>query len=123
MGQFVMADDTTPPATKTSRLIRSKDFRVIFTNNFRIRASTSDIGIAFSYTTELPGDQTIVQDEVELVFTPIMLKVLRLALDDNIEHIEKIIGPIQLPAEFLEAVAAAKAVQQAVTEQAKADKK
>jgi hypothetical protein len=119
-----MTDDTTSPAAKTPpRLIRSKDFRVVFANTFRVRSSISDIGVAFGYMTELPGDQTIVQDEVEVVFTPAMLKLLKIALDDNIENIEKIIGTIQLPAEILEAIAAAKAENQAVTERAKADKK
>jgi hypothetical protein len=107
-----MADDPKPTEAvqkPMARFTRTKDFRVTYANTFRIRLSAYDIGIAFGYQTEIPNDQAILQDEVEVVLTPLIMKVLRLALEDTVEAIEKAIGVIQLPQEVVEAVAAAKA--------------
>jgi hypothetical protein len=41
--------------------------------------------------------------------TPLTLKLLKIALDDNLEAIEKLIGTIQLPREMLDALAEQKA--------------
>jgi hypothetical protein len=107
-----MADDPKPtpiPAKPLARIGRSKDFRVVYTNSFRFRASHADVAVCFSYQTELPGDQTILQDEVEVVLVPSTLKLLQMAINDNVEAIEKVLGTITLPPEVLEQLAAAKA--------------
>jgi hypothetical protein len=109
-----MADDP-KPATATpppTRLVRSKDFRVAFANTFRFRTGAADVGIAFGYQTELPSpiaggtDQNLIIDEVEIVLTPVMLKLLHLAIADNIEVIETSAGkPIDVPQAILDALA------------------
>jgi len=112
-----MADDPKPTvAQQTIRLMRSKDFRVAFANTFRIRSSPADIGIAFGYQTELPSgtpggpDQALIVDEVEVVLTPMALKLLQLALNDNIEAIEAATGkPVELPQNILDTLAEQKA--------------
>ena len=113
-----MADDPKPAAIKPqSGLLRSKDFRTVYANTFRIRASQADLGIAFGYATEVPsttGDRIIIQDEVEVVITPSTLKLLKMAVDDNLENLEKVIGTIQLPQEILDALAEQKAKMAAV---------
>ena len=108
-----MADDPkVSTAPQSVRLTRSKDFRVAFTNTFRFRTGAADIGVAFGYQTELPPgspgapDQVIIIDEVEVVFTPVMLKLLHLAIGDNIEAIEAATGkPIDLPQGVLDTLA------------------
>ncbi|MGD0023407.1 MAG: hypothetical protein ABSC37_02105 [Xanthobacteraceae bacterium] len=111
-----MADDPKPVTTpKTARFIRAKDFRVAFANTFRFRTGAADIGIAFGYQTEVPGptpdsSQNIIQDEVEVVLTPVMLKLMQMAIADNIEAIETATGsPIELPQTILDALAEQKA--------------
>ena len=89
-------------------------FRTVFSNTFRFRASHNDIGVTFGYATQIPGptpnvERNILQDEVEVVLTPLTLKLLKIALDDNLEAIEKAIGTIQLPQEMLDALAEQKA--------------
>jgi hypothetical protein len=107
-----MADDPKPTPTQAVRLQRSKDFRVAFSNTFRFRTGIADVGIAFGYQTELPPatpggpDQNILMDEVEIVLTPMMLKLLHLAIADNIEAIETTSGkPIEVPQQILDALA------------------
>jgi hypothetical protein len=102
-----MADDLKPATSKPIRFVRAKDFRVAYSNTFRFRISPGDIAIAFGYQTEIP-DQGIIQDEVEVVLTPATLKVLKLAMDDTLEAVEKAIGSIQLPPEIMEQITAAK---------------
>lgn len=98
-----------------ARVMRAKDFRVAFANTFRFRTGTNDIGIAFGYQTEVPGPipnstQNIVQDEVEVVLTPVVLKLLQMAIADNIEAFETTTGhPIELPQFLLDAIAEQKA--------------
>jgi hypothetical protein len=110
-----MADDSKQTELKQTpiQMVRNKDFRVAFSNTFRFRASPNDIGITFGYATQVPavggGERNILQDEVEVVLTPTTLKLLKIALDDNVEAIEKAIGTIQLPQEMLEAIAEQKA--------------
>lgn len=113
-----MADEPKPapsPSPKPVRLIRAKDFRVAFSNTFRFRTGAADIGIAFGYQTEVPGPapgstQTVIQDEVEVVLTPVMLKLLHMAIADNIEAIETATGsPIEVPQDVLEGIAEEKA--------------
>lgn len=105
------------------RMLRSKDFRAVYANTFRVRAGTGDIGIAFGYQTEVPsqsGDQSIIQDEIEIVVTPQVLKLLQLAIDDNVSALEKVIGPIALPPGLVEALAEAKTKMQAAAESVRA---
>ena len=78
----------------------------------RFRTGAADVGIAFGYQTELPGttpggpDQNIIIDEVEVVLTPLMLKLLNMAIVDNIEAIEAVTGKvIDLPQNILDAMA------------------
>jgi len=108
-----MAEESKPGATVTqvpARLIRSKDFRVVFSNTFRFRVGQADIGIAFGYQSEIPGpggqEQTILTDEVEVVLTPMMLKLFQLAISDNIETLETVLGkPIEIPQSILDGLA------------------
>ena len=113
-----MADDqkpNPPPSPVPARFMRAKDFRIAFANTFRFRTGINDIGIAFGYQTEVPGPvpnttQNIIQDEVEVVLTPVVLKLLHLAIADNIEAFETTTGhPIELPQFLLDAVAEQKA--------------
>jgi hypothetical protein len=111
-----MAEDPKPAITLPSaRLMRSKDFRVAFANTFRLRTGAADIGIAFGYQTEVPGPtpnigQNIITDEVEVVVTPIMLKLLQIAITDNIEAFETATGKtIELPQAILDSLAEQKA--------------
>jgi hypothetical protein len=108
-----MADETkAPDAPKPPiRVGRAKDFRVVYTNTFRVRLSSADLSITFGYQTEIPtptGDQALIQDEVEVVFNPLSLKLFQMAMVDAVEGLEKSIGPINIPQEILDAVAAAK---------------
>jgi Protein of unknown function (DUF3467) len=116
-----MADDPNAAAPKPQlpALMRSKDFRTAFANTFRFRASPADIGLTFGYATQLPsptGERSIVQDEVEVVITPSTLKVLKIAIDDHLEALEKIIGTIQLPQEVVDALAEQKKTMNDVAE-------
>jgi hypothetical protein len=116
-----MADDPNAAAPKPqpTSLIRSKDFRTAFANTFRFRASPTDIGLTFGYATQVPsptGDRNILQDEVEVVITPSTLKVLKMAIDDHLEVIEKMIGTIQLPQEVVDTLAEQKKAMDAVAE-------
>ena len=114
-----MADDQKPEPPRPVRLIRSKEFRVAYANTFRFRTTVNDVGIAFGYNTELPSEligglpqaqQTLIQDEVEVVVTPSVLKVLHMAMTDNIEALEVELGaPIPVPQEVVDALAEAKA--------------
>jgi hypothetical protein len=109
-----MAEESKPAALSPVpvRLMRSKDFRVAFSNTFRFRTSATDVGIAFGYQSEIPSatpngpDQNIITDEVEVVLTPFTLKLLQLAINDNLEAIEAAQGkPVELPQEILDALA------------------
>ena len=116
-----MADDANAVAPKPqpTALMRSKDFRTAFANTFRFRASPTDIGLTFGYATQLPsptGDRNILQDEVEVVITPSTLKVLKIAIDDHLEAIEKMIGTIQLPQDIMDVLAEQKKTMDAVAE-------
>ena len=117
-----MADDNKKNAANqpaVQMMVRNKDFRTAFSNTFRFRANPTDIGITFGYATQLPtptGERNILQDEFEVVLTPSTLKLLKLALDDNVEAIEKIIGTIQIPQEILDALAEQKAKANAAAE-------
>jgi hypothetical protein len=91
-----MADDRNPGASqpqptgaKQARWGRAKDFRVAYSNSFRfIRVGPNDIGIAFCYQTELP-DQPLIQDEVEVVLTPITCRPLKIRfVEPNCEGLE-----------------------------------
>jgi hypothetical protein len=125
-----MADDpkTGTPGLLPVRMVRSKDFRVSFSNTFRFRVGAADIGIAFGYQTEIPGSlpdgpsQHLIIDEVEVVITPTMLKLLSLAIADNIEAHETATGKtIELPQQLLDAMAEQKAKRRAdLTEELKA---
>ncbi len=125
-----MTDDPKPKLVPVAaRLVRSKDFRVAFSNTFRFRTGAADIGIAFGYQTEIPAgptlesQQNIIQDEVEVVLTPMMLKLLQMAISDNIEAFEKATGhPIELPQNFLDAMSEAKAKAMEMAEMAAAPK-
>jgi hypothetical protein len=127
-----MAEDPKPSAPKipAARLMRSKDFRVAFTNTFRFRVGAADIGIAFGYQTELPGPtdgsgQTVIIDEVEVVITPMMLKLLHIIMANNIEAYEAATGKtIELPQHLLEMMAEQKAkIKSELTEELKASLK
>src|SRR6266403_1079748 len=103
----------------TVQMVRNKDFRTAFSNTFRFRASATDIGITFGYSTQIPGpggERDILQDEVEVVLTPTTLKLLKMALDDNLEAVEKLIGTIQIPQEILDLLAEQKAKANAAAE-------
>lgn len=124
-----MTDVPKPDAPKPPpvRLVRSKDFRVAFSNTFRFRVGAADIGIAFGYQTELPGPSdgpsvNLVSDEVEVVVTPTLLKLLQIAITDNIEAFEAATGkPIDLPQSVLDSLAEQKAqMKRDVTEELKA---
>ena len=86
---------------KPARLLRAPNFRVAYSNTFRIRLGNQDVGIAFGYHTEIPN-QTIVQDEVEVVLTPQVFKILSLALPEVLGNLEKVCGEIAVPSETLE---------------------
>jgi len=80
-----------------------------YSNTFRVRASPGDFGIAFGYQTELPSatpggpDQIVIIDEVEIALTPIALKLLQIAVNDNLEAFEAATGkPVDLPQGVLE---------------------
>jgi hypothetical protein len=74
-----------------------------------MRASHTDVALTFSYQTELPGDQAVLQDEVEIVLTHSTFKVITMGMQDNLEAVEKAVGTIGIPAEVLEQMAIAKA--------------
>lgn len=113
-----MADDPKPAETKpvqSVRFLRSKDFRNVFANTFRMRNNGYDVGIAFGYQSEIPSagplaanqSQVILTDEVEVAMTPVALKLLHMAILQNIEAIEAVNGkPIDLPQALLDNVAA-----------------
>jgi hypothetical protein len=115
-----MADNPKPEVAakpaRPVRLLRSKDFRAIFSNTFRIRNNGYDVGVAFGYQSEIPSgpvldnqSQAIITDEVEVVLTPAALKLFYIALSQNIEAIEAVTGkPIELPQAMLDQMVAQK---------------
>lgn len=115
-----MADDPKPAETAKAvqnvRLMRSKDFRVSFSNTFRIRTNGYDVGVTFGYQTEIPSgpvdaaqSQVVIIDEVEVVMTPVALKLFHLALSHNLEAIEAATGKqIELPQAMLDSLMAQK---------------
>jgi hypothetical protein len=112
-----MADSPNPTISKPpARFGRAKDFRVVYSNTFRFRVSNTEVAIALGYQTAIPDDQILIQDEVEVVFSPTHLKFLSIAMSDAVAALEKEIGTVQLPPELLEAIAKAKAAAAAAAE-------
>jgi hypothetical protein len=98
-----MADNEPAPEKKPVRYIRSREFRNVYTNSFRMRATANDVGVNFGYQSELPNDETVLQDEVEIIMTPLTVKFLTLVLQSIVDDIEKQAGQkIEIPAEMLE---------------------
>jgi hypothetical protein len=62
------------------------------------------------------GERNILQDEIEVVITPSTLKVLKIAIDDHLQVIEKMIGTIQLPQDVVDALAEQRQTMDAVAE-------
>jgi hypothetical protein len=106
-----MADNPNGAASPSVRLSRSKDYRTIYSNTFRVLMGGSEISIVFGYQTEIPGiEGNVIIDEVGLVVTPTTLKVLHLAIQDYVEVIEHISGrAIEVPKPTLDALAETKA--------------
>jgi Protein of unknown function (DUF3467) len=108
-----MPDETTaaPIGTdKNPRLVRSLSFRTAYANTFRLRIGAQELSVTFGYQNEVPGPtgspQHIIQDEVEIVFTPLTFKLLAHGLQDAVQNYEKAIGEIVFPAPLVEALKA-----------------
>jgi len=79
-------------------LARAKDFRTAFTNTFRLRLGNNDCSLIFGFQTELANQQALLNEEVELVMTPITLKHLSEVLKVGIQQLETALGaPVVLP--------------------------
>jgi hypothetical protein len=80
-------------APPSIRLSRSKEYRTIYSNTFRAKMGSTEIGVVFGYQTEIPGvGDNVIIDEAEIVMTTTTLKVLYLALRDFVEVIENAAG-------------------------------
>jgi Protein of unknown function (DUF3467) len=102
-----MTDEAPKPATEAvrqARLIRTASFRTAYSNTFRIRLGTNDVGLTFGYQTEMPNNQAVVIDEAEIVFTPPLFKVLSHAIAEAVKGMESAFGEIELPEEMQQAL-------------------
>lgn len=102
-----MPDDPKPrpDAQKGGTYTRAKDFRVVYTNSFRLRIAQGEVAIAFGYQSELANDKSILTDEVEVVMAPLGIKFMVEALGQAVKEMEKQFGPIELPEELKERLA------------------
>lgn len=81
-----------------AEIVRSKDFRVIYSNAFRMRVGENDIGMVIGYATNLPTEERpVVQDEAEIVVTPRQLKYMSRMIERAVQDIEAVFGEIALP--------------------------
>jgi hypothetical protein len=111
--------EATEEAEKPVRLVRAPNFRAAYANTFRVRLGNNDVGIAFGYQTEIPN-QTVIQDEVEVVLTPAVFKFLSLALTGAVQNIEKVFGEIKLLPGMLDGLKVAAEEAEKETVEAKA---
>lgn len=81
-----------------AKIVRSREFRVIYSNAFRMRVGDNDIGMVIGYATNLPTEERpVVQDEAEIVVTPRQLKYMSRMIARAVHDIEAVIGEIALP--------------------------
>ena len=98
-----MADQPIAPQTVPVFVIRSPQYRIIYSNTFAIRATPVDMALTFSVQSTLPaptvgGMQMVnaTQEEVMIMLTLPSLKALAEHLAGVIEITEKELGPIRV---------------------------
>ena len=99
-------------------IVRSKDYRIIFVNGFRLRVSQNDVALTMVIEMENEQGQPIIQEEVRAMMTTRSLKVLMLLLQNVVADIENKAGPIELPP-GKEAEIAASKVEKSIVKPAK----
>ena len=110
-----MAEEFKDQAGRT--VIQSKNFRLLFANTFRLRIGDNDTAITFGAETDGPAGTLQVVDEVQVLITPRIIKLLHFLLGSTIAELEKVTGPIPLPQQILDSV------KRTVVQQAKPKKK
>ena len=78
-------------------IIQSKEFRTVFINAFRMRATENDITLTMAAELDDAKGNAFIQDEIRAIMTPRSIKVLMLLLNNVVANIEKKFGPIGLP--------------------------
>ena len=89
-----------PDAPKL-KTIRSRDFRIVFSNGARLRLGDNDAGITFLIETDDEAGTMVHEDQVQVLMTPRSLKILQLSLNHAMSELERAVGPIALAPEKL----------------------
>lgn len=102
-----MPEKTTEPSF-TLYASQSKNYRVIFSNSFRLRMGESDMGLTFGYQTQRPAEgnhsmgtvkaEPVLIDEAEIAVTAVQLKYMSEVIRRGIAEFEARFGEIVLPA-------------------------
>jgi hypothetical protein len=101
-----MSDPASPPTPPllaqmpNVHVFRSQEWRSIYANNTKIRATASDLSVTFARTLERPIGIGAVEELVEVTMTPKNLKQALLTLEETIKCYEEIFGEVTLEAAF-----------------------
>jgi hypothetical protein len=87
------------PDTPKRKTIRSRDFRIVFSNGARLRVGDNDCGITFLLETDDETGALIHEDQVQVAMTTKSLKILQLSINHVVADLERVIGPITLAPE------------------------
>ena len=88
--------------------VRANDYKIIFVNAFRMRASQNDVALTMAIDMENEQGEPIIKEEIRAMITPRSAKVLMLLLQAVVADIEKKFGPIELPPGKAEEIAKSK---------------
>jgi len=78
--------------------VRTKDYRLVYANTFRMRFGDNDVLLSFGHD-EVGQVENHITEEVCVAMTPRTAKQLAATLARVIENFEREVGPIILPDE------------------------
>jgi hypothetical protein len=85
------------------KVVASKDFAVVYANAIRFRVGDNDGAVTFLVETDGQDGTLYNLEQVQVIMTPRVMKILHMVLGDGIAALEKLLGaPIQIPASVTE---------------------
>lgn len=99
-----MPKTSVSPDASALSVVRSDEYRTVFSDLYRVRLGNGDLTLIFSKLTHTPSisaEPDILEEQVEIVMTWSTIKMLQLHLASLIGGIEQELGSIPVPTAFL----------------------
>ncbi|MBV9757758.1 MAG: DUF3467 domain-containing protein [Alphaproteobacteria bacterium] len=100
-----MVEQTIPTNQQTPVVIRSADYKTVYSNLYRTRVGNGELTIVFSRATHTPSflaEGNLIEEQTEIVMTWPQFKMLSMTLKSLLEAIESEVGPVEIPSGFLQ---------------------